>query len=71
MPSQPNTMKSSLFSSILNYEISGSELTTPGLPPNFSNFKIDENRDDFIVLGCDGIFERMNSINTIDSAWSS
>lgn len=37
MPSQPNTMKSSLFSSILNYEISGSELTTPGLPPNFSN----------------------------------
>lgn len=37
IPSQPRTIKSWLFSSILNYEISGSELTTPGLPPNFSN----------------------------------
>lgn len=38
--------------------------------PEISQFKIDENCHDYIVLGCDGIFDRMNSINTIDSAWS-
>tara|TARA_B110001450_G_C17352749_1_gene372253 strand:- start:153 stop:437 length:285 start_codon:yes stop_codon:yes gene_type:complete len=37
IPSHPRTIKSFVFSSILNYDISGSELTTPGLPPNFSN----------------------------------
>lgn len=26
-----------MFSSIVNYEISGSAVTTPGFPPNFSN----------------------------------
>ena len=38
--------------------------------PEISQYKIDEINNDFIVLGCDGIFDRMNSINTIDSAWS-
>ena len=37
IPSQPRTIKSFMFSSIVNYEISGSAVTTPGFPPNFSN----------------------------------
>lgn len=38
--------------------------------PEISQFKIDENVQDFIVLGCDGIYDRMNSLNVIDSSWS-
>ena len=37
IPSQPSTMKSAMFSSMVNYEISGTALTTPGLPPNLTN----------------------------------
>lgn len=38
--------------------------------PEISQFTIDENVNDFIVLGCDGIFDRLSSINVIDSSWS-
>ena len=38
MPSQPRIMKSCLFSSIVNCEISGSAITTPGRPLNFYDF---------------------------------
>lgn len=38
--------------------------------PEISQFTINEQQHDFIVLGCDGIFEKLNSINVIDSAWS-
>ncbi len=38
--------------------------------PEISQFTIDENSNDFIVLGCDGIFDRLTSINVVDSAWS-
>lgn len=38
--------------------------------PEISQFSIKENAYDFIILGCDGIFEKLSSINVIDSAWS-
>lgn len=38
--------------------------------PEISQYTIDENVNDFIILGCDGIFDRLTSINVIDSAWS-
>jgi serine/threonine protein phosphatase PrpC len=38
--------------------------------PEISQFTIDETKHDFIILGCDGIFDRLSSLNVIDSAWS-
>jgi protein phosphatase 2C family protein 2/3 len=38
--------------------------------PEISQFTIEENKHDFIILGCDGIFDRLSSLNVIDSAWS-
>lgn len=38
--------------------------------PEIAQFTIDENIHDFIVLGCDGIFDRLSSVNVLDSAWS-
>ena len=38
--------------------------------PELSQFTIDENVNDFIVLGCDGIFDRLSSINVIDASWA-
>jgi len=38
--------------------------------PEISQFTINENEHDFIVLGCDGIYDRLTSVNVIDSAWS-
>ena len=38
--------------------------------PEISQFSIDENTHDFIVLGCDGIFDRLTTINVIDTSWS-
>jgi hypothetical protein len=38
IPSHPKTIKSHIFSSIVNYEISGIALTTPFFPPYFSTF---------------------------------
>ena len=38
--------------------------------PEISQFTIDENIHDFIVLGCDGIYDRLSSVNVLDSAWS-
>jgi len=37
--------------------------------PQISQFTIDENVNDFIVLGCDGIFDRLSSLNVVDAAW--
>lgn len=38
--------------------------------PEISQFSIKENEHDFIVLGCDGIFDRLSTINCLDSAWA-
>jgi len=38
--------------------------------PEIAQFSIKDNTHDFIVLGCDGIYEKLSSINVIDSAWS-
>ena len=38
--------------------------------PEISQFTIDDTKHDFIILGCDGIFDRLSSLNVIDSAWS-
>lgn len=38
--------------------------------PQIAQFKIDENVNDFIVLGCDGIFDRLTSVDVVDAAWS-
>ena len=38
--------------------------------PEISQFTIDENVNDCIVLGCDGIFDQLTSINVIDLVWS-
>ena len=38
--------------------------------PELSQFSIDPDKNDFIVLGCDGIFDRLSSVQVIDSAWA-
>ena len=38
--------------------------------PEISQFSIIDDSHDFIVLGCDGIYDRLNSIDVVDSAWS-
>ena len=38
--------------------------------PEISQFTINDESHDFIVLGCDGIYDRLNSIDVIDSAWA-
>ena len=38
--------------------------------PEIAQFTINEDNQDFIVLGCDGIFDRLTTANVIDSAWS-
>ena len=38
--------------------------------PEISQFSINDDSHDFVVLGCDGIYDRMNSINVIDAGWS-
>ena len=38
--------------------------------PEISQFSIDVEKNDFLCLGCDGIFDRLSSINVVDSAWS-
>lgn len=36
--------------------------------PEIKTFKIQDNFD-FIMIGCDGIFERLNNKQTIDCVW--
>lgn len=38
--------------------------------PEISQFTINDQIHDFIVLGCDGIYDRLSSVNVLDSAWS-
>lgn len=38
--------------------------------PEISQFSIDENTNDFIILACDGVYDRLTSVDVIDSAWS-
>lgn len=38
--------------------------------PEVAQFTIVDQEHDFIVLGCDGIFEKLSSVNVVDSAWS-
>lgn len=37
--------------------------------PDITAFKIDKNRHDFIVLGCDGIFDKLDNSDTIHMPW--
>ena len=38
--------------------------------PEVSQFSISESEHDFIILGCDGVYEKLSSMNVIDSGWS-
>ena len=38
--------------------------------PEISQFSIVESEQDYIVLGCDGIFEKLSSLNVTDCGWS-
>jgi protein phosphatase PTC2/3 len=37
--------------------------------PDISEFKIDGKRDDFIILGCDGIFDKLEDQDCVHIAW--
>lgn len=39
--------------------------------PEIRSFKLQENHFDFIVVGCDGIFDRLNNRDVIDTVWES
>lgn len=52
------------------YEKFGGKPGVVSAVPEISQFTIDENTNDFIVLGCDGIYDRLTTINVVDSAWS-
>lgn len=38
--------------------------------PEIAQFSIDENAHDFIILACDGVYDRLTSVDVVDSAWS-
>lgn len=37
--------------------------------PDITAFKIDRNKHDFIVLGCDGIFDKLDNADTVHMPW--
>ncbi len=37
--------------------------------PEITSFKLNENIHDFIMVGCDGIFDRMSSEDVIQEVW--
>ncbi len=37
--------------------------------PEITSFKLNENTHDFILVGCDGIFDRMSSEDVINEIW--
>lgn len=37
--------------------------------PDITAFKIDKNKHDFIVLGCDGIFDKLDNADTVHMPW--
>lgn len=37
--------------------------------PDITAFKIDKNRHDFIVLGCDGIFDKLDNADCVHMPW--
>lgn len=37
--------------------------------PEISQFTVREDFHDFIVLGCDGIFDRLNNQQVLDACW--
>ena len=39
--------------------------------PDICKFKIDENAHDFIVLGCDGIFDKLEDKDVAHTVWQS
>jgi protein phosphatase 2C family protein 2/3 len=39
--------------------------------PDISFFKIDQNSHDFIVLGCDGIFDKLEDKDVVHTVWQS
>lgn len=38
--------------------------------PEIHHVKINDDSNDFIVLGCDGIFDRMNTEQSCQEIWS-
>jgi len=36
--------------------------------PDIKSFKVQDNFD-FIMIGCDGIFERLNNRDCVDAVW--
>ena len=39
--------------------------------PEISHFNLDEEFHDFIILGCDGIFDRLSNVDVQDLCWKS
>jgi len=39
--------------------------------PDISFFKIDQGTHDFIVLGCDGIFDKLEDRDVVHTVWQS
>ena len=39
--------------------------------PDISFFKIDYNNHDFVVLGCDGIFDKLEDRDVVHTIWQS
>jgi protein phosphatase PTC2/3 len=39
--------------------------------PEIKAFKIEENEHDFVILGCDGIFDRLDNKDCIQAVWNS
>lgn len=37
--------------------------------PDILMFKIDRERHDFIVIGCDGVFDKMENVDVIHLGW--
>jgi len=39
--------------------------------PDISYFKIDKNKHDFLALGCDGIFDKLDDKDLVHTVWQS
>jgi len=39
--------------------------------PEIKAFKIDEQEHDFVLMGCDGIFDRLSNRDSIQAVWNS
>lgn len=39
--------------------------------PEIKAFKIEESQHDFVILGCDGIFDRLSNREAVQAVWNS